>query len=198
MSNFFDQNAIIAVILLGIAGGLMFLVNSWRWRVAGLALMYLGVFWLVAISWPLGLAAIKMVVGWMAGAILGVSGVNLLPPTRRRWPTEWIFLALAFLLVIVAVSRLAPVITDWFPGCHPAQAWGGLLLIGTGLIHLGVASRGLRTILSILTILAGFEILYAVVETSTLVAGLLAVVTLGLALTGAYLLGNIYETENAG
>jgi hypothetical protein len=198
MTEFLDEFAIVAVALLGIAGGVMFLVNTWRWRVAGLALMYLGVFWLVAISWSMGLAAIKVVVGWMAGAILGVSGVNLLPPTRRRWPTEWIFLALAFLLVVVAVSRLAPMMVDWFPGCHPAQAWGGLLLVGSGLVHLGVASRGLRAILSILTILAGFEILYAVVETSTLVAGLLAVVTLGLALTGAYLLGASPEMEEAG
>ncbi len=139
-------------------------------RVTGLALMYLGVFWLTGLSWPLGLAAIKLVVGWMAGAILGVSGINLLPPTRRRWPTEWIFLGLVFILVIVAVNQLAPMILVWFPGCKPTQAWGGLLLIGSGLVHLGIASRGLRTIISLLTILAGFEILYAVVETSTLVS----------------------------
>jgi hypothetical protein len=132
----------------------------------------------------------------MAGAILGVSGINLLPPTRRRWPTEWLFLGLAYLLVIVAVNSLAPVIVDWFPGCLPTQAWGALLLIGGGLVHLGIASRGLRTIISLLTILAGFEILYAVVETSTLVAGLQAIVTLGVALTGAYLLGNSVGEES--
>jgi hypothetical protein len=186
-----DQYAFAAVILVAVASGLMLLVNSWRGRVTGLALMYVGVFWLAALSWPMGLATIKLVVGWMAGAILGVSGVNMLPPTRRRWPTEWIFLALVFLLVVVAVYQLSPVIVSWFPGCHPAQAWGGLLLVGSGLVHLGVASRGLRVIISLLTILAGFEILYAVVETSTLVAGLQAIVTLGVALAGAYLLGNI-------
>lgn len=197
MSIFLTQYAEAAVILLGIASGLMLLVSTWRWRVTGLALMYVGVFWLTGLSWPLGLASIKLVVGWMAGAILGVSGINLLPPTRRRWPTEWVFLGLVFLIVIVAVNTMAPTIVEWFPGSLPAQAWGGLLLIGTGLVHLGIASRGLRVVISILTIMAGFEILYAVVETSTLVAGLQAVVTLGVALAGAYLLGNTPDQEAA-
>ena len=197
MNSFLMQNAIAAVILVAVASGLMLLTSSWRGRVTGLALMYLGVFWLTGLSWPLGLAAIKLVVGWMAGAILGVSGINLLPPTRRRWPTEWIFLGLVFILVIVAVNSLAPMILEWFPGCKATQAWGGLLLILSGLVHLGIASRGLRTIISLLTILAGFEILYAVVETSTLVAGLQAIVTLGVALTGAYLLGNTAGEESA-
>jgi len=194
--SFLTQNAIAAVILVAVASGLMLLTSSWRGRVTGLALMYLGVFWLTGLSWPLGLAAIKLVVGWMAGAILGVSGINLLPPTRRRWPTEWIFLGLVFILVIVAVNSLAPTIVEWFPGCKPTQAWGGLLLILSGVVHLGIASRGLRTIISLLTILAGFEILYAVVETSTLVAGLQAIVTLGVALTGAYLLGTTAGEES--
>jgi hypothetical protein len=43
-------------------------------------------------------------------------------------------------------------------------------------------------VLGLLTVLSGFEILYAAVETATLVAGLLAAINLGLALVGAYLL----------
>jgi len=183
-----SSGAFAAVYMLGAAGAIMLLARTWRWRVAGLALQYVGVFWLVALSWPLGLASIKLVVGWMAGAILGVSGINLLSPTGRRWPTEWLFLGLVLMLVVLSVSTLVPEVMTWLPGSQPAQAWGGLLLIGMGLMHLGVASRGLRVIISLLTTLSGFEILYAAVESSTLVAGLLAVVTLGIALTGAYLL----------
>jgi hypothetical protein len=41
--------------------------------------------------------------------------------------------------------------------------------------------------------LTGFETLYAAVEGSVLVAGLLAVVDLGLALVGAYLISNSYD-----
>jgi len=55
-------------------------------------------------------------------------------------------------------------------------------------LHLGMTLQPLRVILGLLTTLLGFEVLYSVVENSILVAGLLVVVTLGLALTGCYLL----------
>jgi hypothetical protein len=57
-----------------------------------------------------------------------------------------------------------------------------------GLIHLGITSRVFRVVLGLLTALCGFEIIYAAVESSILVAGLLAITNLGLGLTGSYLL----------
>mgnify|MGYP001431499062 CR=1 FL=1 len=116
------SNAFAAVVVLGVSGAAMILARSWRWRVAGLALQYVGVFWLVALSWPVGLASIKLVVGWMAGAILGISGFNLLGPVGRRWPTEWLFLGLVLLLVVLSVSTLVPEVLVWLPGGRPAQA----------------------------------------------------------------------------
>ena len=41
--------------------------------------------------------------------------------------------------------------------------------------------------MGLLSFLAGFEVVYAALELSVVVAGLLAVVNLGLALAGAYL-----------
>ena len=62
---------------------------------------------------------------------------------------------------------------------------------------MGLASRGLRVIISLLTFLSGFEILYTVVESSTLVTGLLALVNLGVAIAGAYLMTDIIDEEVA-
>ncbi len=191
----FREYAFIAIGILGISASFMLLTRSWRIRLAALAFQYVGVFWLVAVSWPSGLSTVKLVVGWMAAAILGVSRIDQLPADRRRWPTEWLFLTLVVILIFLSVSSISPILETWIPNIHPAQAWGGLLLIGMGLIHLGVASRGLRVIVSLLTLLSGFEILYASIETSTLVAGLLAIVNLGIALIGAYLVGSIPEGE---
>ncbi|MBK9604389.1 MAG: hypothetical protein IPO36_21530 [Anaerolineales bacterium] len=75
---------------------------------------------------------------------------------------------------------------------------GSLILIGAGVIHLGVTSDVLRVTLGLLTMLTGFEILYAAVESSILVAGLLALTNLGLGIVGSYLMiaGSIpLETE---
>jgi hypothetical protein len=66
--------------------------------------------------------------------------------------------------------------------------WGSFVLISFGLLQLSLTSHPLRVIIGLLTFLSGFEIIYAAIETSTLVTGLLAGVNLGLALIGAYML----------
>jgi hypothetical protein len=75
---------------------------------------------------------------------------------------------------------------------------GSLLLIGMGLLHLGITARILPVTMGLMTVLAGFEVLYASVEGSVLVAALLAVINLGLALVGSYLMlaSNEQETES--
>jgi hypothetical protein len=100
-------------------------------------------------------------------------------------------------LVALAVLSLAPKAASWVPGVNPSQLIGGAFLIGMGLLHLGLTSQPMRVVIGLMTVLSGFEILYAVVEASTLVAGLLAVINLGLALAGAYLLVSptMEETE---
>ncbi len=67
--------------------------------------------------------------------------------------------------------------------------------MGLGILQSGMTARPFRVSVGLLTVLAGFEILYAAVETSLLVAGLLAIINLGLALSGSYLLTN--EVEDA-
>jgi hypothetical protein len=93
---------------------------------------------------------------------------------------------------------LAPRLVEWLPHFSFPQAAGGTLLIGMGLLHLGLTSQPLRVAFGLLTAVAGFEILYSVVEASALVAGLLAAVNLGLALAAAYLLlAPIMEEETS-
>jgi len=64
----------------------------------------------------------------------------------------------------------------------------GLWLIAMGGLQLGISTHPLRVILGLLTFLSGFEILYAPLETSSFIAGFLAVLTLGIALVGSFLL----------
>jgi len=95
---------------------------------------------------------------------------------------------LAALLVILAALSVAPGAAAWIPVIGVVRASGGLIVISLGLLHLGMTGQPFRVILGLLTVLSGFEVFYAAVETSILVAGLFSGVTLGLALTGAYLL----------
>lgn len=198
-----------AVVLLGVTSLLLLSTADWRLRIGMLAAQYVGVFILVGLSWPFEMAVAKLIAGWMAGAVLGMALAGLVQPEvemaqenrpagldtprparalRFLPPTERLFHLLAALLVGLTVLSLAPRAVEWAPAIHLAQAWGGLILVGMGLLQLGFTARPLPTILGLLTILSGFEILYAAVENSTLVAGLLAAIHLGLALVGAYLL----------
>ena len=164
--------------------GLLF-SRDWRWSLGLLAIQYLSVFWMVQAHWPIPLAATKIVTGWMACAILGIAQLNAKEESENTWLQGRLFHIFAAGMVLAATFALSLRVDTWL-GLSLPVAWGGLLLIGLGLLHLGITSDSFHVIIGLLTILAGFEILYAAVESSALVTALLAVINLGLALAGAY------------
>jgi hypothetical protein len=172
-----------------LASSLALLISqNWRWSIIALAVQYLAVFWLVLLSWPTGLAVVKLVTGWMAGALIGASQpAEELQDSAFDNTQGMVFRLAASLIGLILVFAAAPLVADWIPAAQPILL-GGLVLIANGLLQLGMTTRPLRVILGILTVLSGFEILYAAVEQSVLVAGLSSVITLGLALVGAYLM----------
>jgi hypothetical protein len=170
---------------------MLLISRDWRQNIILLAIQYIGVFLLVAQSWPIEMAIVKMVAGWMTGAILGIAMISTpqaWQDEEQSWPSGRIFRLLASGLVLLTVFSIAPQVQSWVPGVSLEMAWGGLILMGMGILNLGLTEQPLRISIGLLTFLSGFEIFYAAVETSTLVAGLLAAVELGIALAGAYLL----------
>ena len=180
-----------AVILVSITGLVLLISQDWRLSIVALALQYTGAFSLVALSWPPDMAAVKLVTGWMSGAILGMAFASA--PEKGWKEAEFplahlIFrLILAGLMILVMISASSRM-TAWLPGASNLQLVGGALLIGAGLLQLGLSNQPARVVVGLLTVLGGFEVFYAIIERSTLVAGLLAGINLGLALVGAYLL----------
>jgi len=168
----------------------LLLSRDWRWGLGMLALQYLAVFGLVFSHWPLTMSAAGLVAGWMAAAALGMTHLNLKDPplTETSWPEGRLFRIFAAGLVLLAVSAASDSLQTWLPGAGYPVIWGALVLIGLGFLHLGMTLQPLRVILGLFTTLCGFEVFFSMLENSILVAGLLAVVTLGLALTGSYLL----------
>lgn len=195
----FETIALPAVILVSLTS-LILLVNlDWRFTILALGFQYAGVFVLVGLDWTTEMAASKLVAGWMAGAVLGMAMVSVPRseaddiasisgwPDSPRFPTGRLFRLFAAVLVILTVLSLAPTVQRAITEFELVQVWGAMILIGMGLLQLGFTANPFRTIVGLLTLLAGFEILYAAVERSVLVAGLLAAINLGLALIGSYL-----------
>jgi hypothetical protein len=174
------------MLLLAIVAGTGLLFSrDWRWSLGLLAVQYLCVFWMVQAHWPITLAATKLVTGWMACAILGIAQLNAKQESESNLLQGRLFHIFAAGMVLAATFALSLRVNTWL-GLSQPLAWGGLLLIGLGLLHLGITSDSFQVIIGLLTVMAGFEILYAAVESSALVTALLAVVDLGLALAGAY------------
>jgi hypothetical protein len=174
------------------------LARDWRWLIIFLSVQYVGVFILTLQHWTLGMATVKVIAGWMGAAILGMTRSNMdeeeitdsLPQGRS------FRLVAAGVVGLIAASGAARV-DAMMADAGLAVAAGSLLLIGMGALHLSVTDQPMRVTIGLMTVLAGFEILYSAVETSVLVAALLAVINLGLTLAGSYLMiaSSARETE---
>jgi hypothetical protein len=205
----FEPIALFGAVLVSITSALILIVDDWRANLGLLALQYVGAFSLVGIEWPLALSISHLVAGWIAAAVLGMAMLSLPSQVSQLQDIErtaaetsrlarrlrlgsdrapnLIFIILTILLIALTVFSQIPRLMDWIPGLRLAQAWGGLILCGMALLHLGFYSQPLRVVIGLLTLFTGFLVLYAVVNPTTLAAALSATITLGLALAGAYL-----------
>ncbi|MEA3327770.1 MAG: hypothetical protein U9R53_10790 [Chloroflexota bacterium] len=178
----------IAFIFITITSMVNLILREWRINAIALAFQYLAAFVLVTLSWPVGMAVIKLIVGWMATTAIAITSLR----HRQNNPTtesvaSLLFRGLAGLLVILVIFILAPRLQESiFPALDLVIVQGGLMLLGMSLMQLGTSADPYLNIISLLSLLAGFEIIHAALERSTLLTGMLAVVNLGLALAGVY------------
>lgn len=173
------------MLTLGAAISLL-LTSNWRFFLLALAIQYLGLFVLVSSHWAVGLAAVKVVVGWMTVAILGSSesGEDFqLPFSASRMGLIFRFITITIVGVLVYV--FSSYFAEWL-GIDETVALSGLLLSAGGILQIGFSGSILRRIVGILSVLSGFEIIFAPLSDSVLLAGLIAVVHLGIGLAETY------------
>lgn len=194
---------IAAITLLVTSIGLL-ISRNWRTSLTLLSIQYLAMFILLLIRLPIGLASVKVVSGWMSAAILGMTRSGL---TGREavdeegiWPRGRLFRVFMAGAIGILVAGATPTVESLMADAGNAITGGSLILIAMGLLHLGITTQIMRVTLGLLTVLTGFEILYSTVEGSALVIALLAIITLGIALVGSYLMiaagASTSETES--
>lgn len=174
------------LILCTLSGLVLFVSRNWRWNLLSLSLIYPGGFMLLIDHWPVEQSAILLVGGWMGAAVLGATrqADDFQQPARDAGVVFRLLLFSLLLLVAWSASEGAGV---WIPGISQEAAMAGILLAGSGMVRTGIVREPLQIVLSLLALIAGFEWVYAFVESSALMTALLAVVNLGLAVTGSYL-----------
>ncbi|MFH1184460.1 MAG: hypothetical protein V1755_05410 [Chloroflexota bacterium] len=181
----------VAVGVVAVTATGILLARDWRWNLGFMAGQYLGAAALASTHWPIGMAAALLVTGWMGVAALGMT-LTALPHqsafTDESWPQGRAFRLFMAGMIFVLAAGLTPRVQDFMAGVEPPVVAASILLAGIGFLQLGTSSQIARIMLGLLTVLTGFEVFYAAVEGSILVAGMLSVVILGLVLAGAYLL----------
>src|SRR5512142_1610400 len=101
----------IAVATIVITSTGLLLTRDWRWSISLLALQYLAMFVLTLQHWPLGMASVKVVAGWMSAAILGMtrSGLSTTDSAgEETWPRGRPFRLFAVGIVALIVVVVTP------------------------------------------------------------------------------------------
>ncbi len=186
---------IISWIAVGVilATSTVILINrDWRLSLGALAVQYVAAFWLITRHLPFVMGSAYLITGWMVVAALGMTRLGL-PSAEDEKEEAFLPRGQWFRVILVCIIALFTLgatqrIESAIPGLGLQVIAGSLILIGAGVVHLGLTSESLNVIIGLLTMLTGFEILYAAIESSILVAGLLAVISLGLGIVGSYLL----------
>ena len=168
------------------AFGLMLIASDWRMRIAGLASLYLVGFIVILQIWPVALASVKLISGWMGIALLSTSMLNSMHQANdHRFTSEMIFRFLMTALIWIVVAAIAPSINEWLPIPY-TNLYIGVSLMGSGLIIMSLTEDLFEIILGLLTILTGFDILYSSLEGSALVTGIYAFIIILICLLSGY------------
>jgi hypothetical protein len=189
--------SLLAFILIAITAMVILVLREWRAVAAALVLQYLAAFVLITRSWPIGMSVVKLIVGWMSTAAIFLTYFRKeKSPDTGDTTASFVFRGLAGLLVILIVFIVTPVLQEnMFPQVNLVVLQSGLMLIGLSFMQLGTNSDTYLTIVSLLSLISGFEIIYAGLELSTLLTGLLAIVNLGITLVGVYFIVRMDEPE---
>jgi hypothetical protein len=214
MSEFLLGLATPAVLGVLVTGSLLAVFNDWRLGFAALAAQYVFAAALAGqiVVWQV--VSVKLLVGLLVVLILTLTGwqVNFGrraalgeggheedgPPAadlagahalarRIEFPTNFPFRVIATLMVVVAAWATATQPGFAMPGLSLGLNVACFLLISLGLLNLGLTEEPMNAGLGLLTLLTGFELLYAAVEPSLAVVGLLAAVNFAVALAASYL-----------
>ncbi len=166
---------LIAVIVLSIAS--IFLSESTRTALIFLGILYLCEFFLLAQVWSLGLAAVNLITGLLTVVIINAfcSSVHLKLVAPR--------IALDILMIVfvgIITFAFAPQLTTYLIESSQFLIIG-VFLFAIGLLQAGTSRNTFRSLISLLILFSGFQIIYAPLEGSALVTALMSTIQVVLA-----------------
>jgi len=191
----------------------IFLTSDWRLSLTGLLVQYVLVGLALTRFIQVEVAIVKILAGVLAVSILYLSARRVQEAQGTQAPAredsrflglhvEWgggplglpLRLLVVFLVILALVRffdefrQLLPVLIGDIPIIPPDIAFVALWLAAIGLVGLVLSGAPLRAAPAVLTILAGFDLIYAALERDLAVAGLWGALVLMASLAFSYLI----------
>jgi hypothetical protein len=181
-------NTIIIIISIVISG-IILLLAEWRWRMALLAVVQLIGFILIVQIWPVALASVKLISGWMGVALMSAtmaSSDNIIQGESQPAAKVFKLMIAAFSWVVIAASidRL----NAWLPISY-TNLFVGLIFFFCGIFYLSLISEINGIVVGLLIFLAGFDIIYSSLEGSALVTGIYGLIVILISFVSSILQG---------
>jgi len=184
---------LLPILLLTAACIYVFLTNDWRRILIAYAIIYVCAFAIVAQYWSFTFSLVKLITGLMSLVVMGFSINRYYSIPLKKVKSELVFRLIALCLIFILVTFMVYRISNYL-SISLEIVLAAMLLIGFGLFQLGITHESYKIFLAILVLFFGFELIFSANEVSLLVNGLLAVVTMLIALMGSFIIINEFET----
>jgi hypothetical protein len=199
--NFMESIAPVATILSGITAGVIIVSEDHRIRLGMLALQYICVTSLVGLNLPVNIAIIKLISGWLACILLGIT-ITQMGQNKKNMRTGvlqkgWIFKMIAVLLVSTSAIGIGTFRFYDILGIQRVSIASTVLLVGLGILQLGLTEQPIGVGMGLLTIMSGFEILYSSLEPSLVIMALLASIHIGISMAVTIISIDVTEREES-
>ena len=177
------------------ASGAVMVVSDWKWRMACLAVIQLIAFFLVVQIWPVALAVVKLISGWIGITIMSAALVSSSSFSAYEQNTSFKFYKLALIaLTWMAVLVLVPQMSIWLPISY-ANMFCGLAFFLCGILFFSIHADMTETLMGLYIFLTGFDVIYSSLEGSSLVTAVYAVILIFIAILGSFLQGAFMPEE---
>lgn len=167
----------------------LLVVEDWRFRLALAAIIQLIGFILIVQIWPIALASVKLISGWMGIALLATTFGYSIHSKNENYPfAAKLFRLMQGVFGLIIVTASVQRLNAWLPISY-TNLFIGLVFFLSGIIYLSLRMTTLDIILGLLVFLTGFDIIYSSLEGSALITGIFGVIIISICLTGSYLEG---------
>jgi len=178
---------IIAISIL--STGAIILMEDWRYRLALVAIIELIGFIMIVQIWPIALASVKLISGWMGIALLATTFTFSSPESAPSSPVSsrifrLMLVIFGWLLVLVSAERF----NEWLPIPY-TNLFVGFVFFLSGMIYLALRMNSIDTVIGLLIFFEGFDVIYSSLEGSALITGIFGIIIISICLTGSYLEG---------